>query len=745
MRHWTFHCLRTVRQCSVKVGSAYWGPRSVQFRHAKLPPHDAGNAHATSGMATVQEVESGAPQKYGVVGMPHAPPVESHKSNASSDTHSFATDGIVSVSCRGLHANNDFHTELRCEDPHQPTNSEDRVFDTSTMKSDVPAAVAKVATCGENGISVEGGTQLGVRDTNPHPLLASGSNDSATSLEVKRAVGPSPSKIPSLCQGNCQHSDTRTTGLPMRSVSGQGSPTDADRGEASTFSTEEKTTDRGSLSDVGSEKENFVVRDHMRNTVPVQCLLSFEDLANKLPPWLRHGLMRSGYIAPSLVQSVAIPLFMAKHDVVGVAPTGSGKTVAFALPALAALARRLESDHVENSASTEASGDPSEESGRVRAVPHVLVLCPTRELVQQTRRVFSLLSENAVRIAGMYGGQDREQQLEYVRHMGGCDVLVATPGRLCDFVEAREVSLKAVSFLIMDEADRMLELGFAPQLEFLMSDIKRYRRSRQTTMWTATWNATVGGLATRFMQPERLLLEVDREHKVNSNVTQRMYALSDPSQRLQAIVKLYDDGVINRRQQVLIFANRKEEVEWLASELSRALRAPPNMLQFLHGGMRQKRREAMIRGFSCNEVRVLCATDVAARGIDVPGLSHVINYDLPAHVDAYVHRIGRTGRAGRTGTAHTFVTAGDPNAPIIARFIVQQQQGAALPDDVLSIVQDVERCGTAPSRQRYKFHSTVAGKDWRVPANEKQTQTQGSRYVRGVGLVTTLKRPATRK
>ncbi|RNF15355.1 putative ATP-dependent DEAD/H RNA helicase [Trypanosoma conorhini] len=485
------------------------------------------------------------------------------------------------------------------------------------------------------------------------------------------------------------------------------------------------------------------VRDHMRNTVSVGRLRAFAELEGRLPWWLLHGIQQSGFVIPTVVQSVAIPLFMQRRDVVGIAPTGSGKTVAFALPALAALAALPSPSHSGCGASNNNHGGGVEDAVTVN--PRVLVLCPTRELVQQTRSVFSHLAGNAVRVKGAFGGQDREQQLEFLRRWGGCDVLLSTPGRLCDFVEAGAVSLGQVDFLIMDEADRMLELGFAPQLEFIMSSIRKFKRPRQTTMWTATWNAIVGGLAARFLRPERVLLEVDREHKLNTDITQQLYALQDPSQRIHAVVRLYQEAVISKRQQVLIFVNRKEEVEKIAEDLTTALRAPPELVRCLHGGMKQRRRESIIHGFREGSIRILCATDVAARGLDVPELDHVINYDLPGDADAYVHRVGRTGRAGRRGTAHTFIIAGDSRAPLIARFIAKQQ-GTALPDEVLAIIRDVElHGGVAAGRQKYKSHARVAGKDWRGSGGAASTMAEGSRYVRGVGHVTTLRRPTPRK
>nr|CCC92152.1 putative ATP-dependent DEAD/H RNA helicase [Trypanosoma congolense IL3000] len=737
-RMFVAHCCRTASF------TAYWSMSHYQFRQVNVSPPGIGDNCAALSPQTMK------PDAAGAVSVENDGALAHHHFDSFGDVSEvsmgFGEDGTsTSETAVPLYGTDDFNSRLYGEDPRASITDTNRVFGSSAPNS--YNSTSPVAETGQyvskSASASEDANFLRDRRITDSPPPAGGVAEAVVAVgnvSSGSTMGLNPRDIPSL-QSHGHQNAANATSQATQSVD-----------EILDLSDDRVVNEELASMDYPHEcvedmtEATFVVHDHMRNTVAVHRLSSFEHLMHLLPPWLQRGLMSSGYTAPSLVQSVAIPLFLGKHDVVGVAPTGSGKTVAFALPALASLARQTHTSGGvgESPAGCRVGRTGEREKDQVK--PRVLVLCPTRELVQQTSRVFSLLSSNAVRISGMYGGQDRSLQLEHVRHMRGCDVLVATPGRLCDFVEAQEVNLRLVDFLIMDEADRMLELGFAPQLEFIMSHMRKFKRRRQTTMWTATWNATVGGLATRFMLPERLLLEVDRDRKVNPDITQRMYGVSDPSQRIQVIAKLYDDGVINRKQQVLIFANRKEEVEWLANELSKALRAPPNMLKCLHGGMRQKRREAVTRGFSCNEIRVLCATDVAARGIDVPGLSHVINYDLPAHVDAYIHRIGRTGRAGRAGTAHTFIVAGDSRAPSIARFIAQQQGRTTLPDDVLAIVQDTERCGaTEPERQRYKLHSSVVGRDWRLPAGRGGTPTQGSRYVRGVGRVVTLKRPATRK
>lgn len=427
------------------------------------------------------------------------------------------------------------------------------------------------------------------------------------------------------------------------------------------------------------------VRNHLNHAVKVQPIRRFADVAEDLPLWLNEGIAKMGHTVPTTVQSFAIPLLMEDKDIVGIAPTGSGKTVAFAIPALATV-------------------DLSQRRRSGKAEPTVLVLGPTRELVQQTKNVFVTLGGGRAVTRAAFGGEDRDKQRMHLTQ--GCEALIATPGRLCDFIDSGDVSLEKVQFFVLDEADRMLEMGFGAQLRHIVSKLPpRERQKRRVMMWSATWCSQVESLAKGMLSPtERLTVEVDREHKTNVNIEQRAYGLQDHSDRLAALVKLFTDGTVTPSHKTIIFANHKETTETLADNLLTALQvANREVIQALHGGMKQARRDAIMRKFRSSDIRVLVATDVAARGLDVPDVEHVVNYDLPADTDRYVHRIGRTGRAGRKGISHTFLCRGDGSlASDLADFM--ESNGAKLDDDVLSVVR---HCRAGDVR-RYERFSKVA-------------------------------------
>jgi ATP-dependent RNA helicase DDX5/DBP2 len=417
----------------------------------------------------------------------------------------------------------------------------------------------------------------------------------------------------------------------------------------------------------------------------------FEDIGDRLPHWLAVGISRSGFVKPSFVQSFTTPLLLEKHDLVGVAPTGSGKTVAFAIPALAQL---REQDRRRNG----------------KAEPSILVLGPTRELVLQTSRVMKLLAGDAPHVSSAFGGTDRVIQEQELRR--GCEALVATPGRLCDFLDEDIVSLDYVDFLVIDEADRLLEMGFAPQLTHIMGRLNN-SRPRQTMMWSATWSSTVQQLAKRFLRFEHLTVEVNQDTKTNSSITQFAYVVEDEVQRVKVLVDLYEAKKILKCEQTIIFVNQQESVDWLVGELILALRGDNEVIQGLHGGMRQRKRQGVLNSFRDGRVKILVATDVAARGLDVPNVQHVVNFDPPKHTDAYVHRIGRTGRAGKSGCSHTLlVPAWGSICGELADFM--EKNGAELTMETKTALRN---CRSTPSRTfaRYRSHTLgqVADHDWR--------------------------------
>eukprot|EP00331_Platyophrya_macrostoma_P013602 CAMPEP_0176412416 /NCGR_PEP_ID=MMETSP0127-20121128/4131_1 /TAXON_ID=938130 /ORGANISM="Platyophrya macrostoma, Strain WH" /LENGTH=497 /DNA_ID=CAMNT_0017792083 /DNA_START=105 /DNA_END=1598 /DNA_ORIENTATION=- len=405
------------------------------------------------------------------------------------------------------------------------------------------------------------------------------------------------------------------------------------------------------------------------------------DVAEDLPQWLNRGIASVGHRHPTTVQSYAIPLLMEAKDVVGIAPTGSGKTVAFAIPALSTfdVIRDRRRNH--------------------KAEPSILVLCPTRELTQQTKKVFMDLGAPNVVVRAAFGGMDRETQKRHLSE--GADVLIATPGRLCDFVESGDISLNHVAFFVLDEADRMLELGFAPQLRYLVSKLPKavFHKSstaeqaaplpvrRITMMWSATWSPTVEQLATGMLdRSNRLTIEVEQNQKINKDIEQRYYAVGDGSEKFSCLLKLFVEQVIPAGSKVIIFTNHKESTEKIAEDLLQGLSIHDSQLiQALHGGMKQPRRDAIMRKYRSGDIRVLVATDVAARGLDVPDIEHVVNFDLPVETDRYVHRIGRTGRAGKKGASHTIFAPSDGSyAADLVAFL--ERNGVKVPHDIIEVV-----------------------------------------------------------
>jgi ATP-dependent RNA helicase DDX5/DBP2 len=459
---------------------------------------------------------------------------------------------------------------------------------------------------------------------------------------------------------------------------------------------EKEHHDKEDLPPPAKQDVKIRVVDSRGATVAVQPIKRFSDIAEDLPEWLNQGIAASGFKAPMAVQSIAIPLLLEERDLVGIAPTGSGKTVAFAVPALSSVDVRARV-----------------RSGN-RCDPSVLVLCPTRELCQQTHTVFRSLGVGQAIAAAAFGGADRDRQADVLCR--GADVVVATPGRLCDFLDSGIISLDVLNFLVLDEADRMLEMGFATQLNRMMDCINPDRK-RRTMMWSATWASAVEKLANNFMSSDRLMVTVDAQQTANRDITQHVYAVLDPKDRVARIVKLIDDKVISQDHKIIVFANQKETVDNLAEDLARELRVHWSCVQPLHGGLRQAKRDAIIRNFKDGAVRILVATDVAARGLDVKDVDHVVNYDLPSDTDAFVHRVGRTGRAGRQGQAHTLFVQGVSCGVMCDIAEALQKDGVKLSPDVLSVLARSMHYsgGNEKKHKKYVDHSRLKGHgDWKA-------------------------------
>src|SRR6201993_2361977 len=335
----------------------------------------------------------------------------------------------------------------------------------------------------------------------------------------------------------------------------------------------------------------------------------------------------AGYKAPTPIQDQAIPHVLARRDVLGIAQTGTGKTAAFVLPMLTML-----------------------EQGRARArMPRTLILEPTRELAAQVEESFAKYGVNhKLNVALIIGGVSFDDQDAKLRR--GVDVLIATPGRLLDHFERGRLLLTGVELLVIDEADRMLDMGFIPDIERIC---KLVPFTRQTLFFTATMPPEIRRIVDTFLHnPEQV--EVSRPATTVAAVTQLLApAGREPHDKRDTLRRLIRSEAAFKN--AIIFCNRKREV----AVLHRSLQKHGFSVGALHGDMDQSARTAALDQFRKGEIPLLVASDVAARGLDIPAVSHIFNFDVPHHADDYVHRIGRTGRAGRAGVAITIVRPGD--------------------------------------------------------------------------------------
>ncbi|KMO13104.1 DEAD/DEAH box helicase [Methylobacterium platani] len=381
--------------------------------------------------------------------------------------------------------------------------------------------------------------------------------------------------------------------------------------------------------------------------------MSFAELG--LSEKVQQAVEAAGYTTPTPIQAQAIPHVLARRDVLGVAQTGTGKTAAFTLPMLTLL-----------------------EQGRARArMPRTLILEPTRELAAQVEENFERYGSNhKLNVALLIGGVSfADQDLKITR---GVDVLIATPGRLLDHFERGKLLLTGVELLVIDEADRMLDMGFIPDIERI---VKMVPFTRQTLFFSATMPPEIQRLADDFLHnPVRI--EVARPASTAATITQRLVATgAEGHQKRKTLRKLI--RAAEELNNGIIFCNRKRDV----AQLQKSLSNHGFNVAALHGDMDQRARMAALDAFRSGEVPLLVASDVAARGLDIPAVSHVFNFDVPHHAEDYVHRIGRTGRAGRTGTALTLIGRGDEKSLAAIETLIGQPIAwadgdlASLPED----------------------------------------------------------------
>ena len=346
---------------------------------------------------------------------------------------------------------------------------------------------------------------------------------------------------------------------------------------------------------------------------------------------LQQALQSLGFTSPTPVQEQSIPAALEGKDLLVSSQTGSGKTAAFLLPTLNALA-------------AQETFVPFKERMKAITQPNILVLCPTRELAQQVSQdaIGFVRHMKGARIAAIMGGMPFGKQIQQLK---GAQVVVATPGRLLDLVNRRQIKLDQVDALIVDEADRMLDLGFSEDLEAI-SDLAANRK--QTLMFSATFAGRIITLAERMMNdPQRIAIETG--HSTNTDITQTLHWTDGFEHKKKLLTHWLSAEDLD---QAVVFASTQEDTDMLAEELAEAGLS----VVALHGAMPQTVRNRRLRSIREGRAKILVATDVAARGLDVPTISHVINFGLPMKNEDYVHRIGRTGRAGRTGKAITLAT-----------------------------------------------------------------------------------------
>jgi ATP-dependent RNA helicase RhlE len=342
-----------------------------------------------------------------------------------------------------------------------------------------------------------------------------------------------------------------------------------------------------------------------------------------------RAVAEAGYLTPTPIQTAAIPHILNGRDLIGIAQTGTGKTAAFVLPILEQLAR---APHVNG-----------------RRAPRALILAPTRELAAQIDEAVSAFARHLpLRSAIIFGGVGEQPQIEALRR--GADIVVATPGRLLDLMSGGHVDLRSITHAVLDEADRMLDMGFLPQIRRV---VRALPHKRQTLLFSATLSKEIEQITAEF-QRDPSTVEIGRRANPAEGVKQSLYPVPK-SRKIDLLFELLSQDHL---ESVLIFSRTKHG----ADKIARKLQSGGIVTATLHSNRSQSQRTSALSAFKNGRARVLVATDIAARGIDVEGISHVINFDFPPQPEDYVHRIGRTGRAQAIGDAISFVTPDDESS-----------------------------------------------------------------------------------
>jgi len=419
--------------------------------------------------------------------------------------------------------------------------------------------------------------------------------------------------------------------------------------------------------------------------------LTFDDLG--LAPEILKAVHDAGYTVPTPIQAQAIPVVLAGHDLMGGAQTGTGKTAGFTLPLLHRLARH-------------ASPSLSPARHPVRA----LILCPTRELAMQVHEAVKTYSKHLpLRSICTYGGVDIKPQIAELRQ--GREIVVATPGRLLDLVQQKSVSFGSVEFLVLDEADRMLDMGFIPDIKRILALLPT---TRQSLLFSATFSDEIKRLADAMLKAPQLI-EVARRNTVSETITHRVYPVASERKRYLLLQLLREPTMT----QALVFVGTK----FGASRLASWLEKQDVNANAIHGDKSQQQRTEALEAFKSGKTRVLVATDVAARGLDIDDLPHVINYELPHTSEDYIHRIGRTGRAGKHGEAISLVSAEERSylADIekLIKFRIEQVVVPGFePENEFNLEAPRVRHGTGHKHERHERHER---QEARAPHGPRQS------------------------
>jgi superfamily II DNA/RNA helicase len=429
--------------------------------------------------------------------------------------------------------------------------------------------------------------------------------------------------------------------------------------------------------------------------------MTFAEL--QLAPPILKALADRGYSAPTPIQAQAIPKVLSGCDLIASAQTGTGKTAAFTLPAL----QRL--------------GAPRAAKARG---PRILVLTPTRELANQvTDAVRAYGKYLRIRSATILGGMPYAEQLRLLSQP--LDLVVATPGRLNDHLERGRINLSGLELLVLDEADRMLDMGFIEDVERIAAAA---RPERQTLLFSATLDARIEKLARGLLKDPEMVL-ISEKQSINEQIEQRLLVADDLRHKERLLHHLIENDDITR---AIIFSATKRDADTLARDLQNL----GHPAAALHGDMKQHARNRTIADMRKGKVRLLVATDVAARGLDVRGISHVINFDLPKFAEDYIHRIGRTGRAGASGIAISFASSGEYDA--LRR--IERFTGNPLPLHVIEGLEPTRDLAPGAVKRKRSGRFGADSRGSRVPAGKGYGNGRGARSA--AGQRTGCKRPA---